>query len=112
MVLTVIFAIAIGLFTIPVWRPITSGLKLPTAYWAAVCALTFSSILQIAFIYRVGTELIPLSDSGKFVTVGAPWCLIAMLVAIVYSARANEFRLVIGCAILGLTMWFIFATLH
>jgi hypothetical protein len=112
MELTVIFTIAIGLFTIPVWRPITSGLKLPTAYWVAVGALTFSSVLQIAFIYRVGTEHIPLTYSAKFVTVGAPCCVIAMLVAIIHLARANEFRLVIGCAILGLTMWFFFDTLH
>jgi hypothetical protein len=112
MALTVIFSIAIGLFTIPVWEPITSGRRLSPIYWAAVIALTFSSSLQIVFNVCVDRELIPLAYSVKFAAVGAPCCLIAMLVAIINSAKANEFRLVIGCAIMGLTMWLIFTTLH
>jgi hydrogenase/urease accessory protein HupE len=112
MALTVIFSIAIGMFTIPMWLPINSGRQLPTTYWAAVVALTFSSLLQIVFNVCVDTELIPLAYSLRFAAVGAPCCLIAMLLAIINSPKANESRRVIGCAIAGLTMWLIFTTLH
>ena len=112
MALSVIFAIAIGMFTIPAWRPIIFGRQLPTAYWAAVTALTFSSLLQIAFDVSVGTELIPLAYSLKFASVGAPCCAIAIVLAMTNSAMASEFRQVIGCAIIGLMMWLIFVTLH
>jgi hypothetical protein len=112
MTLSVIFSIAIGLFTIPVWEPITSGRRRLPTYWAAVIALTFSSLLQIVFNVCVDRDLIPLAYSVKFAAVGAPCCLIAISLAMINLAKANEFRLVIGCAIMGLTMWFIFTTLH
>lgn len=64
--LSVIFSVAIGLFTIPVWEPITSGRQLLPTYWAAVIALTFSSLLQIVFNVCVDRDLIPLAYSVKF----------------------------------------------
>src|SRR2546423_192704 len=112
MQLAIIFTIAIWMFTIPVWRPIISGRQLPATYWTSIIALTFSSLLQIVFTICVGTDLIPLAYSLRFAVVGAPCCLIAIVLAIIKPAKAGESRQVIGCAFLGLTMWLIFITLH
>jgi hypothetical protein len=112
MALTVIFGAVILAFTVPARLPIISKRQLSPALWRALIALTISSLLQMIFNVCVGTGLLLLENSLRFAAVGAPCCVMALVLAQNDPQKAREYYRVLLGAILGLFMWLFFITLH
>ena len=111
MTLTVIFAAAILTFTFLAWLPIVQRRGLSPPLWRALIALTFSSLLQMAFIICVGT-LFTLDYSLRFATVGLPCCVMSLVLARTDAAKAKAYRQIVLGASWGIAIWIVFITLH
>jgi hypothetical protein len=81
-------------------------------YWIALISFTISSLLQLTFNVCLDKHLILLDSSLKFAVVGGPFGLIALLLAITKSMKAEGSKELTVGASLGLVMWYIFVTLH
>jgi hypothetical protein len=75
-------------------------------------ALTISSLLQITFSICLGAGLLMLGYSLRFAAVGAPCCVMALVLVRNDPQKAREYYRVLLGAILGLFMWLFLVTLH
>jgi hypothetical protein len=102
-----IFVGAIFLFAIPAWLPVVLNPKSWLRVRSAVIAFTVSDILQLVFVIGVGVRLFPLDFSIRFAAVGAPFCIVAMVLGV---AGGNVGVIVSG--FLSLLGWLFFILLH
>jgi hypothetical protein len=109
-----IFALFIIALTISAWWPVTFGHKRPVGSWLPCIAITVSSCMQFLFIVCLYRNLVLLDSSMRFARIGAPFCLIALLLAVGSRSLRADGRggRIIVSAFLGLTIWGFFLTAH
>ncbi len=102
----------IGAFTIPLWTPRRYGHHPSPAYWAAVVAVSASSLLQVTFALLVYEETFPLAYSTKFAAVGIPCCVAAIAAGVLGKIRGFETGRPMVSGFAGVLVWLVFVTIH
>jgi hypothetical protein len=74
-----VLSICVLLFTARAWTPIILRRPISPAALSAALSLTVSSLLQMTFIFLVWKQVLTLDYSLKFAALGAPFCVLALL---------------------------------
>jgi hypothetical protein len=108
----IVLSICVLLFTVWAWKPLILGRPISTASLRSALSLTVSSMLQITFIFLVWKQALTLDYSLKFAALGAPFCVLA-LVLVGRGKQTSDGPLgpVLETS-LGLAMWVLLITIH
>jgi hypothetical protein len=108
----IVLSICVLLFTVRAWKPIFLGRPISTASVSPALSLTVSSLLQMTFVLLVWKQVLTLDYSLKVAALGAPFCVLA-LVLVHRGKQSNEgLRGPVLEASLGLAMWMLLITIH
>jgi hypothetical protein len=100
-------------FTIFPWRPITGARPIPWASARPVVLLTLSSLLQVAFIVLVASNVVGLANSFEFAAFGLPICAFSILLARRRKKTVDDLpRGTVVCSIVGFITWMFLVTVH
>ena len=108
----ILLGVLVCAFAIPALVPAVSHGPLSTRLRAAVIVFAFAASLQLLFIVLVSIGLLRLENSLKVAGVGAPCCLVALVLATKDRTEPSVSRGVLYSSILGLAMWLVLITLH
>ena len=83
---------------------------LPSRFWRAVVAVTFSVALQTAFVISAARNAPTLDHSLRFAIFGIPACVLAIFLAVRAHGKWRA-RVTISASV-GLVIWAVLITLH
>jgi len=109
----ILLSTLIVLFAIPAWVPIVGNRQLWPKLKRPLIAVTFSALVQLAFVNGVQTlRLFTLDYSLRFAAVGIPCSLLALVLVSKDSAgRSARIGVVVSSSLI-FAMWLFLITAH